>query len=359
MTRSRMFDYAPKQRTNKSGTLQRHREKRPIMRHTHHASTTLTEGSWRAIGAFAAVLMAAGSLCLMLATDATAATLNGVATIAVAADPSQALSSGGSTTLFTVALPPNAACSGDTASDGYHVYSYLVEEGTDLSTVKFVGSPSTGFGFVNTLGVYYGAANTAVTTGQIVSIPADFEWGPLVSIDKVPLASLLYTGGTTGAWEAGIACANTDGALSDNWNTPITFTASSGDPNGFTWSATGKVTTTPTTTTTTTTTAPTSGSTTTTSTPVGSTSASTGSSSTSTTVAAAVGSTTGGTPPGGSGSDPATTSTGATTTGGLAFTGIPVFKYLGAGLLGIGLGLILLGWGYRWRPARAARRSQR
>ena len=196
------------------------------MRHIKDSSTRSTQASWRAIGALAALLMVAGSLCILFAADATAATLNGVATIAVAADPSQALPSGGSTTQFTVTLPANAACSGDTASDGYHVYSYLIPEGTDLSTVKFVGSPSTGFGFVNTLGVYYGAANTAVTTGQIVSIPADFEWGPLVSIDKVPLASLLYTGGTSGAWEAGIACANTNGALSDNWNTPITFTAS-------------------------------------------------------------------------------------------------------------------------------------
>jgi hypothetical protein len=297
----------------------------------------------------------------MLATEATAATLNGVATIAVAADPAQALTSGGSTTQFTVALPANAACSGDTATDGYHVYSYLVPEGTNLSTVTFVNSPSTGYGFVNTLGVYYGPANTAVTTGQIVSIPADFEWGPLVSTDKVPLTSLLYTGGTSGAWEAGIACANTTGALTDNWNTPITFTASSGDPNGFVWSTSGSVGPPPSTTTTTTT-APTgggggSGSTTTT-TAAGSTPTSTGSSPTSTTVAAG-GSTTGGTSSGGSGGDPATTPTGATASGGLAYTGIPVFKYAGAGLLGIGLGLILLGWGYRLRPARAARRSQR
>src|ERR1700683_4408203 len=117
MTRSRTFDESPEKRTDKSGTSQRHREKRPIMRHTHHSSTTPTGTSWRAIGAFAAMLMAAGSLCIVLATDATAATLNGVATIAVAADPSQALSSGGSTTQFTVSLPANAACSGDTATD--------------------------------------------------------------------------------------------------------------------------------------------------------------------------------------------------------------------------------------------------
>ena len=80
----------------------------------------------------------------------------------------------------------------------------------------------------NTLGIYYGAVNTAVTTGQIVGIPTDFEWGPLVSIDTVPLARSCTPVGTTGAWEAGIACANTNGALSDNWNTPITFTAELG-----------------------------------------------------------------------------------------------------------------------------------
>jgi hypothetical protein len=170
------------------------------------------------------------------ANPASAATLNSVATIA---DPSSDafLPSGPSTTPFTVTLPANAACSGDTANDGYHVYSYLVKKGTNLSSVTFIESPSTGFGFVNNIGTYYGAVNTAVTTGQIIGIPTNFEWAPLVTDDGVTKAQLLYTGGTTGVWEAGLACANSSHVLTDNWNTEVTFTAKSSDPTGFVWSA--------------------------------------------------------------------------------------------------------------------------
>lgn len=348
----------PETVTRDSAPSPRHGEKHSIMRHAHRSSNTTGRTLRRGIGTLAALSIAAGSLCLLLAIGAAAATVNGVATIAVAADPSQALSSGGSTTEFTVTLPANAACSGDTATDGYHVYSYLVPEGTNLTTVKFVGSPSTGFGFVSNLGVYYGPANTAVTTGQIVSIPADFEWGPLVSIDKVPLSTLLYTSGSSGVWEAGIACANTNGALTDNWNTQITFAASASDANGFTWTAaSGTVGTSPTsTTTTTTTTSPTGGG------GAGGTASTTASSSTTTTTTTSAGSATttstdatGGATGGGASSDGPGTDSAAPT---LAYTGFPVLKFVGLGLLGVGLGLILLGWDYRARPARIGR-SQR
>ncbi|MGO8870979.1 MAG: putative Ig domain-containing protein [Acidimicrobiales bacterium] len=168
--------------------------------------------------------------------QAEASTLNGVATIAKPGLLTP-LPSGGSTTPFTVTLPPNAACTGDTATGGYHVYSYLVTKGTALSGVTFVNFPSTGYGFVDNTGLYYGPANTAIGTGQIVGIPNNFEWAPLVTDDSVPLPTLLYTSGTSGVWEAGLVCANTNGTVTDNWNTEVTFTASGTDPNGFVWSA--------------------------------------------------------------------------------------------------------------------------
>jgi hypothetical protein len=212
------------------------------MSQEHESEITTTKGQVmrvpRAVlGALLAVVAVVATLAVVEVTPASASTLNAVATIANS-DTLAPLYSGGSTTQFTVTLPANAACSGDTATDGYHVYSYLVPKGTDLSTVTFIGTPSTGYGFVNNVGVYYGAANTAIGTGQIVSIPADFEWGPLVSVDDVPLDTLLYSdSNTSGVWEAGIACANSEGALSDNWNTEVTFDAHAADPNGFIWSA--------------------------------------------------------------------------------------------------------------------------
>ena len=329
------------------------------MQHTRPsiAIATVAAGPRRMLRAVAAVLIAAGSVFLALATSASAATLDGTATIATPGSLAP-LASGGSTTQFSVTLPANAACSGDTASDGYHVYSYLVEKGTALSSVTFINSPSTGYGFVDNTGLYYGPINTAIKTGQIVGIPNDFEWAPLVTVAKVPLSDLLYTGGTTGVWEAGLACADTTGKLSDNWNTEITFTASSGDPNGFTWSAVPGVTT-PTTTTTSTTTSTTSSTATT------ATTDQTPSDSTTTTAAAggavAASSTGGGSSSssGSSGAADAGTGTSGTTAGSLAFTGFPVWKGVGIGLLAIGVGLMLLGWGYesRKRAAGALPRS--
>jgi hypothetical protein len=189
----------------------------------------------------AAAALAACGLTLLTGGVASASTVNGVATIT---EPgvTTPLTSGGSTTPFTVSLPttPVAACDGDTATHGYHVYSYLVKEGVAVSSLTFGTLPSAGYGFVGPTGTYYGPINTAIGTGQIIGIPNNFEWAPLVSDDGVTLAELLYSGsGSTasGVWNAGLACANTNGVLTDNWNIQVTFSASSTDPTGFTWTA--------------------------------------------------------------------------------------------------------------------------
>jgi hypothetical protein len=183
-------------------------------------------------GRVAAGLALVGVAFPLCSVPASASTLNGIATITDAS--LTPLTSGGSATPFSVALPANAACTGDTATGGYHVYSYLVPLGTTISAITFTTHPSTGLGLVNNTGLYYGPINTAITTGQIISIPTNFEWGPLLN-DGATLASLLYSGGTSGAWDAGLACANSSGTLTDYWNTQVTFTASTSDSNGFVW----------------------------------------------------------------------------------------------------------------------------
>ena len=186
----------------------------------------------------AAGLVVVGSMtAAMVAGSATASasTVNGIATIA---NPStlRAITSGASTTQFTVSLPPQASCDADTASHGYHVYSYLVPSGTTVSSLTFQSFPSSGYGLVEDTGTYYGPVNTAIGTGQIVSIPNDFAWGPLVADDGVSKSALLYSG-STGVWEAGLVCATSSGVVADNWNTEVTFLASTSDPDGFTWTA--------------------------------------------------------------------------------------------------------------------------
>lgn len=192
-------------------------------------------------------ILAVGSV-LLFTTPASAATgpAAGTATItapggatAHGATAAPALGSGSADTPFTVTLPANAACPGDTAHRGYHVYSYLVPAGTNLASVTFVNFPSKGYGLVNSFGRYYGAINTAENTGQIIGIPNNFEWGPLVTSGggRLPISTLI-DGPNQGVWEAGIACANTHGVVTTNWNTQVTFSAGGHTTSGLTWKAT-------------------------------------------------------------------------------------------------------------------------
>jgi hypothetical protein len=182
----------------------------------------------------AVALGAAIALWALPAATASASTLDGTATITNPVT-SGALSSGGSETAFTVVLTPAPAdCSGDTATDGYHVYSYLLPQATAVTSDNFSsGSPSEGLGLVDSDG-YFGPVNTAPNTGEIINIPADFEWADLLNLGETA-ADL--DNGSSAVWDAGIACANSSGAVTDYWNEQVTFTASSGDPHGFVWSA--------------------------------------------------------------------------------------------------------------------------
>ena len=139
------------------------------------------------------------------------------------------LNSGSSSTLYGVLLPQGARCPGDSAHKGYRVDSYLVPKGVSPTSVSFkTGVPSRWFGYIAN-GAYYGAINTAESTGQIVNIPSDFTWSRLTPQD------LFSNGARTAVWEGGIACSDTNGVVTNYWNTEVIFAASRTDPGGFTW----------------------------------------------------------------------------------------------------------------------------
>jgi hypothetical protein len=146
----------------------------------------------------------------------------------------QPITSGGSATPWTVKfVPATATCSGDTASQGYHVYSYIVPSSVDPGTLTFDPSngPSQGFPLVDTSGSPYMAKNTAVTTGQIIDFPAlSFNYN-IFSANGAPGTAALPPGN----YNVGIACATTLGQGDRYWNVVKTFTASATDPNGETW----------------------------------------------------------------------------------------------------------------------------
>jgi len=187
------------------------------------------------------VALGAGALTglgLLWALPASASTLGGTATIS---NTSGTALTGtlGSAQAFTVTLPPNTDCSGDTQHGGYLVYSYLVPAGTSVSTLTFPGQqPGTGYGLFDSNG-YYGAQNTAPTTGQITNVPLDFSWSALSG--AIGGGSALYNpsggAGTSATWQAGIACAVGTGAVTDYWVDNVTFTKSTTDANGFTWTS--------------------------------------------------------------------------------------------------------------------------
>ena len=179
---------------------------------------------------------AAGGLCavaMSLVTALGTAPMAGAATagaeVLVTPGTTRPLSSGASTTPYGVVLPPGATCPGDTAHDGYHVYSYLVPQGASPTDVSFrTGIPSRWYGYIAD-GAYYGAVNTAETTGQIVGLPLQFSWTRLTP-------QILFKAGQRSAtWSGGIACADTHGQVTDYWNSTLVFTADPADLHGFTW----------------------------------------------------------------------------------------------------------------------------
>jgi hypothetical protein len=145
------------------------------------------------------------------------------------------LNSGGSSTEYGVELPSGAKCPGDSAHDGYRVYSYLIPKGVSLTSLRVTGDrPFRGlrgypyYGYVAD-GTYYGPINTDEDTGQVAALPSAFTWSLLTPSD------LFADGAKSAVWEGGIACATADGTVTNYWNTEIEFTASSSDPGGFTW----------------------------------------------------------------------------------------------------------------------------
>jgi hypothetical protein len=332
------------------------------MKHAHSRPSSWTATTVQAVTVLAIVLMAAGSLLLAFERPAAAAspTYSGAATIADGSTDATELS-GGSASLFTFNLPAQAACPGDTTTGGYLVDSYLVPKATAVSSLTFSGGiPSVGFALYNSANnKAWVAQNTNTGTGQISGIPNAFEFGSASQVghSRPALTSLLAT---PGVWEAGVAC-DLNGALTDYWNTEVTFSASTSDPGGFTWTqvpgnqsgSTSTTTTTGGSGTTTTTSDPSATTTTTTS---ASATTTTTVSSTTTMVAGVSSAATGGTGTGSSGTgstfSSGSTGTGSSTTGSsgtLAFTGFPVGKGIGLGLLAVGIGLVLLAWEPRVR----------
>jgi hypothetical protein len=137
--------------------------------------------------------------------------------------------SGGSGTAFTITLPGAAKCSGDTATGGFHVNSYVVPSSVDPTTLNFgTGQANQGQALIDTGGVPFNSEATGVASGSVPSLP-QFSWSPYVN-DFGPGFDLF-----AGTWNVGIACSRPDGSVDGNnfWNYQLNFTpaATAGDFN--------------------------------------------------------------------------------------------------------------------------------
>ena len=186
-------------------------------------------------------LSLAGLVALPGATPALAATDAGALTLTKGsgAGAGSALASGGSATGFGLKLPAGAACSGDTATNGYRVQTFMVSSNVTVSTMVFDStgpSPQSTGATVRlplfSLGTPYIDGNTAVGTGAITGLPV-FDFAVFGSSGPTIVPNGTYT--------LGVACTKGSAGptqVDKYWTTQITVTANPSDtPSGFTWVA--------------------------------------------------------------------------------------------------------------------------
>src|SRR5579864_6474219 len=197
----------------------------------------------------ASTLLAASAATLFLAASGNASGSLGTVGTATPSDPTSQTALGttnplASTQQFGLQLSATsgqtvAVCTGSTTSNSTEVNTYLVPVATNPSTLTFGTTGVTGTGNNSLYEVSKSKIinlNTS-TAGQVLAIPTDIVFGGVL-----PASIVLPGGATTTQWNAGIACvAPPSGASSglstvtDYWNTVLTFTSSTSDPNHYVW----------------------------------------------------------------------------------------------------------------------------
>ena len=167
-----------------------------------------------------------------------------------AGDP---LTSGGSATDFSLRLPVGAACTGDSANDGYRVQSFMTPAGVDPATLRFDadGPVPNGLGatFRQPL---YDTTGSGYINQQTAN--ADIPGGAGVVVNIAAFDFSVYEPGNipAGAYNVGIACTlgpSSATQVDRFWDARMDFVASAADlPAGVRWTVTSPTTTTTTTT---------------------------------------------------------------------------------------------------------------
>lgn len=191
----------------------------------------------------AALATAVSGALALLSVPAGAAGLDAGIPYIVNPATNQPLPGGESTTVWSWKLPtpPASNCSGDSATKGFFVYSYITPVANDPYALTFRPSdgpvsPAGSFAFplFDISGSPYISRTTAPNTGQVKDFPAVQFTFARFSVDgrneTIPLPA--------GDYNIGIACWDGNNRLTDKmWNTRVRFTANSTDPSGEVWAA--------------------------------------------------------------------------------------------------------------------------
>lgn len=142
-----------------------------------------------------------------------------------------ALTRGGSATPFTMRLPDNATCPGDSADDDFRVDSFLVPRATDISTMRFKSQGPQ---------VPGGWAIYKTTTSPFISEftdDAEKKGDPGSILPLPPLSFGVFTSGelAPGEYVMGVSC-SLFGEVKRYWSTDIALVADATDkPAGIRW----------------------------------------------------------------------------------------------------------------------------
>lgn len=175
------------------------------------------------------LLLLTGALAALLLAAAPAGAFPASGRAAVTApDEATPLGHGGSSTLFSVVVPTSAHCAGDSARDGYRLFSFLVPHGQSPRQVSFLTTvPSKWYGLYTETEYY--AANLDPGTGQLMTPPSDLTFA------RLSAALLIPEGASSATWDGGYACVDEHFHVQNYWSAGFRFTRSTTDPRGFTW----------------------------------------------------------------------------------------------------------------------------
>ncbi len=142
---------------------------------------------------------------------------------------------GGSATQFTMRLPKNATCPGDSADDGYRVESFFVPKGTKLEAMRYRGQgPVVDGGWA----VYKTTTNPFM---QEFTDDAEKKGDPGAILPLPALSFAVFTGGELepGEYHMGVACSRF-GETKKYWDTVVLVEADPDDrPAHLRWKLVG------------------------------------------------------------------------------------------------------------------------